>query len=90
MLRRIYIKHIKCSNGSSRLWWNWQFCEKRSENWSRPIPSIGLGRQTTTTSEEAKSLYEEYKKQYASDPFDNGTIETGNALMNNMKEEKKR
>ena len=49
MLRRIYIKHIKCSNDSSRLWWNWQFCEKRSENWSRPIPSIGLGRQTTTT-----------------------------------------
>ena len=48
MLRRIYIKHIKCSNDSSRLWWNWQFCEKRSENWSRPIPSIGLGRQTTT------------------------------------------
>ena len=51
MLRRIYIKHIKCSNDSSRLWWNWQFCEKKkSENWSRPIPSIGLGRQTTTTS----------------------------------------
>ena len=50
MLRRIYIKHIKCSNDSSRLWWNWQFCgKKRSENWSRPIPSIGLGRQTTTT-----------------------------------------
>ena len=49
VLRRIYIKHIKCSNDSSRLWWNWQFCEKRSENWSRPIPSIGLGRQTTTT-----------------------------------------
>ena len=23
--------------------------KKRSENWSRPIPSIGLGRQTTTT-----------------------------------------
>ena len=41
-------------------------------------------------SEESKSLYEEYKKQYASDPFDNGTIETGNALMNNMKEEKKK
>ena len=51
MLRRIYIKHIKCSNDSIRLWWNWQFCgKKRSENWSRPIPSIGLGRQTTTTS----------------------------------------
>ena len=39
-------------------------------------------------SEESKSLYEEYKKQYASDPFDNGTIENGNALMNNMKKEK--
>ena len=31
----------------SRLWWNLQFCE-RSENWSHPIPSIDLGRQTTT------------------------------------------
>ena len=41
-------------------------------------------------SEESKSLYEDYKKQYASDPFDNGTMETGNALMNNMKEEKKK
>ena len=41
-------------------------------------------------SEESKSLYEEYKKQYASNPFNNGTIEIGNALMNNMKEEKKR
>ena len=41
-------------------------------------------------SEESKSLYEEYKKQYASDPFNNGTIETGNAHMNNMKEEKKK
>ena len=41
-------------------------------------------------SEESKSMYEEYKKQYASDPFDNGTIETGNTLMNNMKEEKRR
>ena len=41
-------------------------------------------------SEESKSLYEEYKKQYASDPFDNGTTETGNTLMNNMKEVKKK
>ena len=41
-------------------------------------------------SEESKSLYEEYKKQYVSDPFDNGTVETGNALMTNMKEEKKK
>ena len=40
-------------------------------------------------SEQSKSLFEEYKKQYASDPFDNGTIETANVLMNSMKEEKK-
>ena len=40
-------------------------------------------------SEESQSMYKEYKKQYAGDPFDDGTIETGNALMNNMKEEKK-
>ena len=26
-------------------------------------------------SEESKSMHEEYKTQYASDPFDNGTIE---------------
>ena len=31
-----------------------------------------------------------YNKPYVSDPFDNGTIETGNALMNHMKEEKGR
>ena len=39
-------------------------------------------------SEESRSLYEEYKKQYASDPFDNGTIETGNPLLTSMNEEK--
>ena len=41
-------------------------------------------------SEKSKRLYEEYKKQYTSNPFDNGTIEPGNVLMNNMKEEKRR
>ena len=39
---------FKCSNDTGRLWWNWQFCE-RSESWSHPSPSTGLGRQTTTT-----------------------------------------
>ena len=41
-------------------------------------------------SEESKSMYENYKKQYASDPFDNSTIETGDALINNMRKEKKK
>ena len=40
--------------------------------------------------EESRSLYEKHKQQYASDPFDNGTIETGNELVNNMKEEEKK
>ena len=44
----IYIKHIKCSNDSSRLWWNWQFC-KDLKIGVTPFPSIGLGRRTTTT-----------------------------------------
>ena len=52
MLRRIYIyiKHIKCSNDSSRLWWNWQFC-KDLKIGVIPFPSIGLGRRTTTTTQ---------------------------------------
>ena len=28
VLRMIYKSTLKCSNDSSRLWWNWQFCEK--------------------------------------------------------------
>ena len=44
VLRMIYKSILKCSvacggTGSS---------VKRSGNWSHPIPSIGLGRQTTT------------------------------------------
>ena len=48
VLRMIYKKHINvpttpaaCSGTGSSV--------KRSENWSHPIPSIGLRRQTTTT-----------------------------------------
>ena len=44
----IYIKHIKCSNDSSCMWWNWQFC-KDLKIGVTPFPSIGLGRRTTTT-----------------------------------------
>ena len=32
-------------------------------------------------SEESKSLYEAYKKQYVSNPFDSTTLETGNKLI---------
>ena len=32
-------------------------------------------------------MYEDYKKQYASDSFDNSAIETGDALINNTEEE---
>ena len=44
----IYISStLKCSNDSSRLWWNWQFC-KDLKIGVTPFPSIGLGRRTTT------------------------------------------
>ena len=37
-----------------------------------------------------QSLCEEYKEHYSKNPFDNGTIETGDTLMNNMKEKRKK
>ena len=40
--------------------------------------------------EESQSLYEAYKKQYSSNPFAVGTLETGNKLIDTMKEEKKK
>ena len=40
--------------------------------------------------EESKSLYEAYNTQYSNSPFDDGTMESGNALLDSMIEEKKR
>ena len=40
--------------------------------------------------EESQSLYEAYKKQYSSNPFAEGTMETENKLIDTMKEEKKK
>ena len=40
--------------------------------------------------EESQSLYEAYKKQYTSKPFAEETLETGNKLIDTMKEEKKK
>ena len=40
--------------------------------------------------EESQSLYEAYKKQYSSNPFAEVTLETGNKLIDTMKEEKKK
>ena len=40
--------------------------------------------------EESQSLYEAYKKQYTSNPFAEGTLDTGNKLIDTMKEEKKK
>ena len=40
--------------------------------------------------EESKSLYEAYKTQYSNSPFDDGTMESGNALLDSMIEDKKR
>ena len=37
--------------------------------------------------EESQSLYKAYKKQYSSNHFAEGTLETGNKLIDTMKEE---
>ena len=39
--------------------------------------------------DESKSLYEAYKKQYSIDPFGETTIDTVNTLIDKMKDEKK-
>ena len=39
---------------------------------------------------ESKNLYAAYKKQYSIDPFDEITIDTGNTLIDKMKDEKKK
>jgi len=41
-------------------------------------------------SEESKSLYEAYKRQYLSNPFDDTTLDTGNELTSKMAEEIKK
>ena len=41
-------------------------------------------------SEESKSLYEAYKKQYMSNPFDSTTLDTGNELISKMAAQNKR
>ena len=46
--------------------------------WKNYIPGL---------TEESQSLYEAYKKQYLSNPFAEGTLETGNKLIDTMKEE---
>ena len=67
-----------------------QFVEKMRVASRRHIPRGCRTSYIPGLSEESKSLYEEYKKQYTSDPFEDGTLETGNALANNMKEERKK
>ena len=40
--------------------------------------------------DESKNLYEAYKQQYSSNPFDNRTMESGNLLLDKMTEEKRK
>ena len=40
--------------------------------------------------DESKNLYESYKQQYSSNPFDNRTMESGNLLLDKMTEEKRK
>ena len=40
--------------------------------------------------DESKSLYEAYRKQYSIDPFGETAIDTGNTLIDKIKDEKKK
>ena len=40
--------------------------------------------------DKSKNLYEAYKQQYSSNPFDNRTMESGNLLLDKMTEEKRK
>ena len=44
----------------------------------------------SSLTEESKSLYEAYKTQYSNSPFNDGTMESGNTLLDSLIEEKKR
>ena len=56
----------------------------------RHIPRVCRTNYIPGLTEEAQSLYEAYKKQYSSNPFAEGTLETGNKLIDTIKEEKKK
>ena len=56
----------------------------------RCIPRWCRTNYTPGLMEESQSLYEAYKKQYSSNPYAEGTMETGNKLIDTMKEEKKK
>ena len=53
----------------------------------RHIPKGCRTNYITGLTEESQSLYEAYKKQYSSNPFAEGTLETENKLVDTMKEE---
>ena len=56
----------------------------------RHIPSGCRTKYISGLTEESQSIYEAYKKHYSSNPFAERTLETGNKLIDTMKEEKKK
>ena len=58
---------------------------------SKHIPRECMSNYIHGLSDESKSLYEAYKKQYSiDDPFGKATIDTGNTLIDKMKDENKK
>ena len=66
----------------------------RKENWSGYTTNVDIliddVDPTPENCEESKSLYDAYKKQYTSNPFDSTTIDTGNEIISKMAAENKR
>ena len=56
----------------------------------KPIPRGCRSNYIPGLTDEPKSLYEAYKKQYSIDPFGETTIDTGNTLIDKMNDEKKK
>ena len=57
---------------------------------SRHIPRACRTDYVQGLTDESKNLYEAYKQQYSSNPFDNRTMESGNLLLDKMTEEKRK
>ena len=53
--------------------------------WRKHIPRGCGSHYIPGLSEESKSIYEAYKKQYMSNPFDSTTLDTGNELISKMR-----
>ena len=99
--RRFNLKIADCEGFSADIDSNIEEVDAISENYERFVGMLRMALRKHIPrrcrlnyipglTDESKSLYEAYKKQYSIDPFDKTTIDTGNTLIDKMKDEKKK